>query len=73
MLFQRPVADEEPQFGKLQVDRARLMRLHVSLVMVLDVWALPLVHCENVARPRPSPILLEMGGVNYFIPSGYLT
>ena len=34
MLFQRPVADEEPQFGKLQVDRARLMRLHVSLVMM---------------------------------------
>ena len=32
MLFQRPVADEEPQFGKLQVDRARL---HVSLVMML--------------------------------------
>ena len=33
MLFQRPVADEEPQFGKLQVDRELLARLHVPLVM----------------------------------------
>lgn len=34
--------------------------------MVLDVWALPLgiCTCENVARTGPSPILLEMGGVN---------